>query len=299
MCAAIAFPRVSPAPQPTISTEQVQAYYDHKTEALLYRYGPGPRIHYHTGIVCEPYDPNGSFSSLKTGVHHAQERLMTHLAQSWSAATQLTGDVLDVGCGLGGGAIFWAQKFGATVTAVTCAPSHIAWIARFAQEARVGHKIRPFLCDAVQVPGENCYDAAVAIESSCHMSRPALFQRLSTILRPAGRVFIADFFFEQPEYEEISRKHWQAPVGTFDEYLTAASEAGFQLNAVEDISLPTAPFWALTAALVQAEALQRETSGAESRKVKASLYAHSLVRQGLMDGGLRYLLMHFSKEHTR
>jgi len=74
-------------------------------------------------------------------------------------------------CGLGGGALFWAQEFGAHVTAVTCVPSHLEWVARFAAQARVASQVHPLLCDALEIPGENCFDAAVAVDSCCHIPR--------------------------------------------------------------------------------------------------------------------------------
>jgi hypothetical protein len=36
----------------TIHSELV-AFYENKTQAILRRYGPGPRVHYHTGLVEE------------------------------------------------------------------------------------------------------------------------------------------------------------------------------------------------------------------------------------------------------
>ena len=32
----------------------VTAYFQGKTEAILKRYGPGPRVHYHTGVMDAP-----------------------------------------------------------------------------------------------------------------------------------------------------------------------------------------------------------------------------------------------------
>ena len=92
-----------------IPVEQITAYYnDRKTQSLLDRYGPGPRVHYHSGIVKEPYGLHGSFSKLKGSIHRSQERLMARLAQLWNATSTLSRDVLDIGCGLGGGSLFWA-----------------------------------------------------------------------------------------------------------------------------------------------------------------------------------------------
>ena len=41
--------------------EEVMKYYDGKTEAILRRYGPGPRVHYHAGVVD---DFDGTFQRL-------------------------------------------------------------------------------------------------------------------------------------------------------------------------------------------------------------------------------------------
>jgi cyclopropane fatty-acyl-phospholipid synthase-like methyltransferase len=225
----------------------------------------------------------------------SQEHILRYAAQVWHAPSTLCGDVLDVGCGLGGGSLFWAQEFGAQVTAVTIVPSHVEWVTRFARQAGVEKQVRPLLCDALEVPGESCYDAAVAVESSCYMPRKVLFRRLAALLRPGGRVFIADYCFEQPEYEEVWRRHWYASIGTISEYLAAGREAGLQVESVEEISHRTEHFWAMTAALIQAEAQEKKLSPMEIKKCEESLRAHTLVRQGLANGGLRYLLMSFSK----
>jgi len=221
--------------------------------------------------------------------------MLRYAADVWKAQSTLCGDVLDVGCGLGGGAIFWAQEFGARVTGVTIAPSHVDWIARFAAQAGVESQVRPLLCDALEVPGESCFDAAVAVDTSSSLPRAGWFRRLAALLRPGGHVFITDCFLERPEYEEPFNRHWYACIGTIDEYVNAAREAGLRAKWVNDISHHTEPFWAMTVALMQAEAREKRLSRDEAAKLAASLRVHTLVRQGLADGGYRYALMSFSK----
>jgi cyclopropane fatty-acyl-phospholipid synthase-like methyltransferase len=255
-------------------------------------------VHYHAGLFDEPEVLDASSQVLKKQIIASQERILQYTAQVWHASSTLRGEILDIGCGLGGGSLFWAQEFGARVAAVTCAPSHAQWVAHFAAQAGVASHVQPFVCNAVEMPGENCFDAAVAIESSCHMPRQALFQRLATLLRPGGWVFIADFFFEQPKYEEISRQHWYAPIGTFREYYTAAKDVGFQEEFTEDISHRTEHFWAMTTALIQAEASQMSQSATTAKKIEESIQAHTLVQKGLASGGMRYALMAFKKNNN-
>jgi tocopherol O-methyltransferase len=277
-----------------VPISEIVAYYEPKTQDLLRRYGPGPRLHYHTGIVDERGSLDISVPALRKAIVAAQERMLHHAAEIWQAQSTLCGEVLDVGCGLGGGALFWAQEFGAQVTAVTCVPSHLEWVARFAYQAGVAARVRPMLCDALEIPGENCFDAAVAVDSCCHIPRKELFHRLARLLRPGGRIFVTDCFLVCPEYEELFNRHWHVRIGTIEEYRTAAREAGLREESFEEISQRVEYFWAMTLALIQAETQEKKL--AEAVKFTEALQAHALVRQGLANGGYRYALMGFSKD---
>jgi tocopherol O-methyltransferase len=276
-----------------VPVSEIVAYYEPKTQDLLRRYGPGPRLHYHTGIVDEPGPLNISVPALRQGIVAAQERMLQHAAEIWQAQSTLSGDVLDVGCGLGGGALFWAQEFGAQVTAVTCVPSHSEWVGRFATQAGVASRVRPLLCDALEIPGENCFDAAVAVDSCCHVPRKALFHRLARLLRPGGRVFVTDCFLVRAEYEELFNRHWHVRIGTIDEYCAAAREAGLREESIEEISHRVEYFWEMTRALIQAEAQAKKLTPADAAKFNEALQTHGLVRRGLADGGYRYALVSF------
>jgi tocopherol O-methyltransferase len=271
------------------------AHFEQKTQAILQRYGPGPRVHYHAGLVDEPPPQNALGHVLRQQLVGAQERILSHAAGLWDASSTLCGDVLDVGCGLGGGAIFWAQEFGARVTAVTCVPSHVDWVARLAARSGVGSRVEALLCDASEVPGENRFDAAVAFETACYLARREWFLRMASLLRPGGRLFIVDCFLVQSDYAEPFDRHWHTRIGTIAEYLAAAEEAGLQPGMLEDISHRTVHFWTTTQALIEAEAQDRELSPAEAVQRDASLRAHALVRKGLITNGLRYAIMSFRK----
>jgi tocopherol O-methyltransferase len=278
-----------------VPVPEIVAYYEPKTQDLLRRYGPGPRLHYHTGIIDEPGPLDISLLALCKGIVAAQERMLHHAAVIWQAQSTLCGEVLDVGCGLGGGALFWAQEFGAQVTAVTCVPSQVEWVARFATQAGVASQVHPLLCDALEIPGRNCFDAAVAVDSCCHIPRQALFDRLAMLLRPGGRVFVSDCFLVRPEYEELFNRHWHVRIGTMEEYRIAALQAGLREESIEEISHRVEYFWAMTHALIQAEAHGKTLTPPEAEKFSEALQAHTLVGQGLADGGYRYALMSFRK----
>jgi len=284
-------PGVAPA---SLSIQRVADLYEAKTVAILQRYGPGPRVHYHTGFVDDPM-PCGNATALRGQLVQSQERMLDYATDAWRLRSITFADVLDVGCGLGGGAIYWAQQFGARVTAITIAPSHLGLIARFAHLAGVESCVVPLLCDAREVPGQKCFDAAIAIESSCLFPRHAWFQRLARVLRPAGRVFIFDCFIERSEYEAPFNHHWCAQIGNLDEYLTAARDAGFKLNTIEDTSLRTARFWTTSHALIRAEASESGVDPYQVPNLDESLRTHALMQRGLLDGGLRQLMLSVSR----
>jgi len=277
-----------------VPVSEIVEYYEPKTADLLRRYGPGPRLHYHTGLVDQPRQLDIPSSILRKEIVAAQERLLRYVADVWRAPDTLSGDVVDVGCGLGGGALFWAQEFGAQVTAVTCVPSHIDWIARFAREANVARRVRPLLCDAVEIPGENDFDAAVAIDSTDHLPRKQLFERLSRVLRPGGRFFFTDCLLVQSDYDSVFSRHWHVQFGTLEEYLTVAEQAGFQVDSVDDIASRVEYFYAMTQAMIRIEAAELSLTG--TAKYTEALETHALFRQGLIDGNYKYVVMSFLKK---
>lgn len=274
---------------------EVAEFYDQKTRTVLRRYGPGPRVHYRTGFVDE-LNLSASAASLREELVASQERVLYHASEFWQLRLLPFRDVLDAGCGLGGGAIFWAQEFGAHVTAVTIAPSHVDLVTKFAAQAGVQSMVRPMLCDALTVPGENCFDAAVALDSSDTFPRAPWFRRLAALLRQHGHIFIYDCFLERSEYADPIDRHWCSQIGTLNEYLDAARDAGFRLERFEDVSHRTRDFWTLTIALAEAEARDNVLTSFELARHEESLKVHSLMREGLSDGGLRYALLSFVRD---
>jgi cyclopropane fatty-acyl-phospholipid synthase-like methyltransferase len=273
----------------SITPSELRDFYENKTQSILRRYGPGPRVHYHTGLLDDEYAENANPDQLRELLVRSQENLLRYAAKLWQIDSLAGREILDVGCGLGGGSLFFAQEFAARVTALTIIPSHAELVRQFAAQAGVSELITPMIADATEVLGEHRFDAAIAIDSSSSFPRVPWFSRLAALLRPRRHVFIADCFLVDEQYREPFNSHWCAQIGTLNEYLEAAHAAGFHEESIEDVSIAAARFWSLSLSLMQSE--ERDLDASASARMRASRRMHTMVRDGLANGGLRYLLL--------
>lgn len=244
---------------------QVPLYYSRKTQDILYKYGPGPRIHFHVGLFDRGDTPNTTVSQhvVHRRLRESQERMVQLAARRWGVFEHPPADLLDVGCGVGGGAIYWAQEHGARVTGVTVTADHIPVITDLAAQAGVGDRITPVLSDIHHFKAERRYDAAVALESSGYMDRERLFEVVARSLRPGGWFGIEEHFLARPEYGEFIDAYYKTRLGTLTEYLSAARSAGFVLEEDEDLTERVAEFWVQSLAwnTLELERIEQATAG--------------------------------------
>jgi tocopherol O-methyltransferase len=236
-----------PVPLHVVGVDTVGTYYSRMTRKLLHKYGPGPRIHYHVAYYPEekcPQHPQGTPSSvIRNSIWEGQERLLEITADIWDAPKSLSGSVLDVGCGLGGAALWWAERYGAQVTCVTVAEDHPEVIRHLARQAGVEDQIRIIVSEASEVPVDCQYDCVVAIESADYFDRNTWFARLAQLVRPGGFVCIEDVFRTTRRGAITWSDYYYARPGSIAEFEQAAASAGFTLVERVDITNKTAPFW--------------------------------------------------------
>ncbi|MFD7228041.1 SAM-dependent methyltransferase [Streptomyces sp. NPDC059881] len=245
---------------------QVPLYYTRKTADILYKYGPGPRVHFHMGLFAPGAAPNTTVSQrvLKRRIVASQEAIVEHAARTWGAYATPPADVLDIGCGVGGGSLYWAQEHGSRVTGLTVAADHIPVIQDFAHQAGVADRVTPLLADVHDYDADRAFDAAYANESSGYMDRERLFQVVAKALRPGGWFGIQEHFICRPEWTEFIDGYYKTRLGTLTEYISAAEAAGFELEQDEDVTDRVAEFWVQSMAWNTAE-LERAQAAGEQR----------------------------------
>jgi tocopherol O-methyltransferase len=280
----------------------VSSYYNDMTAKLFDKYGPGPDIHYHLGYYedgkASKHSQGAAPEEIRAAIVAAQRRHLAHAARVWNAGQRFTGRVLDVGCGLGGGSIFWARTYGADVTGVTFAREHPPLIAELARAAGCAEQIRVLVCDACEIPADTVYDTAVAIESTCHYPLHPWFRNLARLIRPGGSVCVEDIIPVRPQGGVVFADYFYAPLHSIEEYADAARAAGFDLVDDVDITAYTAPFWLDSIAWTRAKLSPERYAGldqVERRRLRISLAVHHDLYQEWRSGGMRQAFLRFER----
>lgn len=146
--------------------------------------------------------------------------------------------VLDVGCGLGGGAFHMARAYGAEITCIDLEPALVASAERRAME--YGITGCAFMVgDVLEAPpGDESFDWFHSRDAFLHIEDKAqLFGRAFELLKPGGRVFVTDYgrggeplTDEFAAYSDAAGYH----LLTADSYASSIADAGFVDVRVED-----------------------------------------------------------------
>lgn len=253
---------------------ELARYYDEKTTRLLDKYGPGPRVHYHTGISDGSFPPGAGTESLRVLIRAAQERLLEPATAAFAGIAAPDGGpprILDVGCGLGGTSLRLAQELGARMTAISIAAGHLPLVRAFAAELGLADRVEALVQDAHTMTGQARFDAAIAIESSCYLDRSAWLRRMAGLLAPGGLLLVMDWMLGRADGRSARvEAHWRTRMGTPTEYREAAESAGLVVESEDVINDETVGFWRLARAWNEAELHERKLDGAERARLEES-----------------------------
>jgi tocopherol O-methyltransferase len=215
-------------------------------------------VHFHTGLVAEGTVPASDALGLRAQLVAGQEALLDRAASTWDASRTFRGQVLDVGCGLGGSALYFAASPDTHLTALSNVPEHLEWVARFAAQAGLSDRVCCNCSDAHELGEAARCDAAYSIGASNYFDRTRWFRELARVVKPGGTVGIEDTFKVDEAAARKFDAYWLSRIGTKASYEQAAADAGFELVSAEEVSDEASRWYELSVA--HSRALLRERS---------------------------------------
>jgi tocopherol O-methyltransferase len=159
--------------------------------------------------------------------------------------------VLDAGCGVGGSSLWLAAERGAEVIGITLVARQVTMARHYAAQRGLAERASFEQADFTATPFPDAsFDIVWAVESLCHAPDKAAFYReAARLLRPGGRVVVADFVRVARPVDPIGEKllhewleGWAVPdIDTPGEHLGHLAAAGFAEPRLDDVTAHTRP----------------------------------------------------------
>lgn len=120
--------------------------------------------------------------------------------------------VLDAGCGLGGSGIWLAKNYGLKVVGISFNSLHVEESARNAKLHGVDSLTQFLTMDFHKTDFKSCtFDVIWAVESSIQSTdKPKFLKEMYRILKPGGRLIVADSFAKKQPDNSIENKGFEA-----------------------------------------------------------------------------------------
>jgi tocopherol O-methyltransferase len=178
-------------------SELISRYFD-ETVRFYHRFWHGP-----TGAL--------HFGMRKRGAGHYDELKHTNEVLADRIQVRPGDRVLDAGCGVGGSAIWLARERGAHGIGITLSSAQVEAAQRNAAIAGCADRFEFHVCDYHSTPfPDETFDVVWALESSCYSSdKPSFLRESHRVLRPGGRIVIADGFCRREPQSAREQKSYE------------------------------------------------------------------------------------------
>jgi tocopherol O-methyltransferase len=269
-------------PQFPVEIEHIRKHYDRLS--FLYRLFWGDHLHH------------GYWDSDES-VPRAQVQLMERLAQR--AEIPMGARVADVGCGMGGSALWLADQFKCDVTGITISPVQARMAAAKAKARGLSGRVRFQVHDANQwQPDPASVDVIWIMESSEHFrDKAGFFERCARALKPGGVLAVCAWLRrdgplrqdEQSLVNTIAEAMLSASLGSLSDYQSWMRDAGLTVTAADDITRHVEQTWSHCSRIGSNPAVRfflRFTGKPTQRFVRSFPLMQQAYAQGAMAFGL-------------
>ncbi|WP_051466661.1 methyltransferase domain-containing protein [Actinomadura oligospora] len=155
--------------------------------------------------------------------------------------------VLDVGCGNGTPALQLARACEVEVLGISVSERQVARANERARAEGVADRVSFQVVNAMDLPFEAAsFDGAWALESMLHMpDKVQVLSEVARVVRPGGRVPIADMVYKEPEdrTKDVGAQYSTvyASLTPIDDYAGVLERAGLVPENIRDVTVETFP----------------------------------------------------------
>lgn len=260
------------------------------------------------GAVRDHYDRLSGYYRALWGehIHHgywedgespsrAQVKLVERLAAR--ARVPRGGRVLDVGCGVGGPALWLARNLGCSVLGLTISPVQARMAGERARAEGLGRLARFEVADANRLDFKpESFDAVWVVECSEHLADKARFvESCARVLRPGGVLALCAWLraerYALPEHArlvaQVCRGMLCPHLASERDYRGWMRDCGFARIEAEDITRRVERTWGRCAELVGRPEV-RAVLRATDRRTRDFVETFPLMRRAYREGAMAY-----------
>lgn len=167
--------------------------------------------------------------------------------------------VLDAGCGVGGSSVWLARNVGASVAGINLSARQLEIAQQLATANDVGDRIAFSVQSFTETSfPDDSFDVVWGLESICYAENKERFlAEALRVLKPGGRVIVADGFLNRADLSQRERRHldawldgWAVPnlasLSSFRGYLERLKFTDIEFQDITENVLPSSKkmFWA-------------------------------------------------------